>query len=630
MLAASAAIGVVATFGTPVGGVIFSIEVTATFYLVSNLWRGFAGATTAVVCFQLLANFELVKTVPPMHYIPWVPPVWSYFAFISLGVLQGMLSTVIVYAMTGIVKRFRHFGLLRPVARRLMTLLSVVTIATISAFLLPLLDRGSYRLLGDLFHDEPLFKADQLWQRWSTCNESKADEHCAPFVMLIVFAVAQLLLMLLSIVMPVPSGCFMPLFVIGAATGRLYGSALRHIFGYAHAALPDNVMAIVGAASLAAGTTQTLSTALVTLEFLAAGNSNSGMLSVPVLLGVIFACSVHSLSSKSIYDQILVLKGLPYMPHLRTKKLYRMTASDIMRPTVALISAARSEQSRPEAGSAREECPSCKPPDAVLPTLNPYHPDNPKSTSHPPEQALAALRYDMSVAEALELCRHSRDKLMPLVQSAANPVLLGAVSRAQMIEWFVVECEIGQEIELEDNELHEIRVADEGNEHVKMLTQPADSHELGAASNTGANTLQADGQNDSSNLSGNAPHPFASLDAMLAYSSRTSMCAAELSTDSAHAPGLVSNTVSAATNVPDPHSNAPRRMQPSGSAAQSHGRRSSAPSLPETSDGNSTAAAKRMSKVSQSGMRTHMHAYIDIEPSWLFAPCPANVAGRLA
>jgi chloride channel 2 len=41
MLAASVAAGVTATFGAPIGGVLFSIEVTSTYYMVSNLWKAF-------------------------------------------------------------------------------------------------------------------------------------------------------------------------------------------------------------------------------------------------------------------------------------------------------------------------------------------------------------------------------------------------------------------------------------------------------------------------------------------------------------------------------------------------------------------------------------------------------------
>jgi len=41
MLAASVAAGVTATFNAPIGGVIFSIEVTSTYYAVNDLWKAF-------------------------------------------------------------------------------------------------------------------------------------------------------------------------------------------------------------------------------------------------------------------------------------------------------------------------------------------------------------------------------------------------------------------------------------------------------------------------------------------------------------------------------------------------------------------------------------------------------------
>ena len=49
------------------------------------------------------------------------------------------------------------------------------------------------------------------------------------------------------------------------------------------------------------------------------------------------AWQVSGALSNSIYDQILVLKGLPYMPHLRTQQLYFLRAADIMRPTRKLL-----------------------------------------------------------------------------------------------------------------------------------------------------------------------------------------------------------------------------------------------------------------------------------------------------
>jgi H+/Cl- antiporter ClcA len=52
--AASTAVGVSSTFNSPVGGLLFSIEVTSTFYLVSNYWKSFIAAVAGCVACNLL------------------------------------------------------------------------------------------------------------------------------------------------------------------------------------------------------------------------------------------------------------------------------------------------------------------------------------------------------------------------------------------------------------------------------------------------------------------------------------------------------------------------------------------------------------------------------------------------
>jgi len=55
MLAAACAVGVGSCFASPVGGVLFSIEVTTTYFAVRNYWRGFFGAVCGATFFRLLA-----------------------------------------------------------------------------------------------------------------------------------------------------------------------------------------------------------------------------------------------------------------------------------------------------------------------------------------------------------------------------------------------------------------------------------------------------------------------------------------------------------------------------------------------------------------------------------------------
>lgn len=55
MLAAAAAVGVASNFGAPIGGVLFSIEVTSTYFAVRNYWRGFYASVVGAFVFRLLA-----------------------------------------------------------------------------------------------------------------------------------------------------------------------------------------------------------------------------------------------------------------------------------------------------------------------------------------------------------------------------------------------------------------------------------------------------------------------------------------------------------------------------------------------------------------------------------------------
>ncbi|VDO78946.1 unnamed protein product [Heligmosomoides polygyrus] len=58
MLAAGCAVGVACTFSAPVGGVLFSIEVTAAYFAVRNYWRGFFAATCSATLFSILQGLR--------------------------------------------------------------------------------------------------------------------------------------------------------------------------------------------------------------------------------------------------------------------------------------------------------------------------------------------------------------------------------------------------------------------------------------------------------------------------------------------------------------------------------------------------------------------------------------------
>ena len=44
--------GVASNFGAPIGGVLFSIEVTSTYFAVRNYWRGFYASVIGAFVFR--------------------------------------------------------------------------------------------------------------------------------------------------------------------------------------------------------------------------------------------------------------------------------------------------------------------------------------------------------------------------------------------------------------------------------------------------------------------------------------------------------------------------------------------------------------------------------------------------
>lgn len=68
MIAAAIAVGVTATFGTPIGGVLFSIELTSNVYNIQNLWKAFYSATLSVAIFKLSTLYADVQLFDGSDY----------------------------------------------------------------------------------------------------------------------------------------------------------------------------------------------------------------------------------------------------------------------------------------------------------------------------------------------------------------------------------------------------------------------------------------------------------------------------------------------------------------------------------------------------------------------------------
>jgi len=83
--------------------------------------------------------------------------------------------------------------------------------------------------------------------------------------------------------------------------------------------------AVVGAAALAGAVTHTISTSIIVFEL-------TGQIQhiLPVMLAVLAGNAVAQRLAPSIYDSIIQLKGLPYLPDIHASSNYSKTAGQIM------------------------------------------------------------------------------------------------------------------------------------------------------------------------------------------------------------------------------------------------------------------------------------------------------------
>lgn len=192
----------------------------------------------------------------------------------------------------------------------------VTLICAIINYSAPFLQLSDKSIINQMFRAEPLSNYEQLY--WN--NPSTAFN-------LALYVIIKLGLTALSISCQIPSGFVAPVFTGGAAFGRLFGYFVDMVLGTEH----KGVYAVVGAASLVSSVTHTLSIAIIVFEL--TGQMNYIL---PMIIGVLISYSISASISMSMYNVILKIKGLPYLPSIKSSSLYSRNVQDLTSSQVSL------------------------------------------------------------------------------------------------------------------------------------------------------------------------------------------------------------------------------------------------------------------------------------------------------
>ncbi|RLV89734.1 hypothetical protein DV515_00014723, partial [Chloebia gouldiae] len=244
---------------------------------------------------------------------------------------------------------------------------------TMKEHLISLFDNRTWGLLAA--NASGVAKPEGLWQEWD-------HPSATIYGTLAFFLLMKFWMLILATTLPLPAGYFMPIFIYGAAIGRLIGEVVALLFpqglhsdGPPRPILPAGY-ALAGAAAFAGSVTHAVSTALLVCE----ATGHLGHL-LPTVLAVLVANAISQKNQPSFYDASIIVKKLPYLPPIRSRHIasYRVAVEEFM------------------------------------------------------ERQVVALAKGDGFQEVLVALDASADTEYPVVESTGSPTLVGTVSRSQLV-----------------------------------------------------------------------------------------------------------------------------------------------------------------------------------------------------
>ncbi|KDP44103.1 hypothetical protein JCGZ_05570 [Jatropha curcas] len=350
LITCGAAGGVAAAFRAPVGGVLFALEEAASWWRSALLWRTFF--TTAVVAIVLRAFIDYCSNGKCglfgeggliMYDVSSAKLTYrgsDLLAAILLGVIGGIFGSLYNYLVD---KVLRTYSIINEKGATFKILL-VTTVAILTSFCsfgLPWFakchpcptdltvscpstgDSGTYKDFNC-----PSGYYNDLASLFLNTNDdairdlfSSSTEKTFLISTLIAFFAYVYFLGIITYGIAIPSGLFIPVILAGACYGRLVGRLFKSV-----SKLDTGVFALLGAASFLGGTMRmTVSLCVILLEL-----TNDLLLLPLVMLVLLVSKTVADNFNKGVYDQIVKLKGLPYMEAHAEPYMRHLSAQDVL------------------------------------------------------------------------------------------------------------------------------------------------------------------------------------------------------------------------------------------------------------------------------------------------------------
>lgn len=270
------------------------------------MWRAAFCSIWCCIGIMWLRSIDLVEKINPTNF-PQLELTLELFSFIVLGTLCGLLGALLINVSTRLIS-LKEQNVYPMLYGRYKYTSLIITICAVSTYITQYTRLSDKTVINDMFQGS--FQNDV----WSP-NLGLS---------LTVFFISKFLLTSISLSAYIPAGVLYPTLVAGAVFGTLFEYSLRILFISGH----SGIYAAVGAAALVSGTTHTISATVIIFEL-----TGEIHYFLPMIVAVLMAYTISKSLTLSIYDSMVEIQGLPYLPSLKPYKLHSYIARDIMEYT---------------------------------------------------------------------------------------------------------------------------------------------------------------------------------------------------------------------------------------------------------------------------------------------------------
>lgn len=310
ILSACAAAGVAVAFGSPIGGVLFSLEEMSSYFPLKTMWRSYFCALVATAVLSAMNPFRTGQLVMfQVHY----DRSWHFFEilfFILLGICGGLYGAFVMKWNLR-VQAFR---------KKYLTNYAILEATLLAAATAIVCYPNSFLRIEMTESMEILFLECEGAEDYQGLCEK--DHRLRNVVSLLLATVIRIFFVIISYGCKVPAGIFVPSMAIGASFGRSVGIIVQALHEanptspFFAACLPDvpcitpGTYAFLGAAAALSGIMHiTVSVVVIMFELTGA---LTYILPTMIVVGVTKAVS-ELFGKGGIADRMIWFSGFPFL-----------------------------------------------------------------------------------------------------------------------------------------------------------------------------------------------------------------------------------------------------------------------------------------------------------------------------